>query len=542
MSIESRALTQKVGSALKWNYFGVVARSLSSLTIGIILARLLGPKPFGLVAIAMLMIGFCNLLADFGIGAAIVQRESLSEEDIRFAFFSQLFVGVFLALACFLGAGVAAQLFRSQEVAPVIRVLSLTFPLQALGQTASNLLKRKLAFRAVQTAQIASSFVYFTIGISLAATGLGVWALVIAQLVQVSVNSVMAYSMAPHSLRFSFQVNRSLIAYGVKVLGSSFANWLVSNLDNAFVGRAFGVVALGLYSRAFQLAYTPILAVVSGLQGVLLSAYARAQRQTDALRRVYLSSMAVMAVVTVPLFVAAATVPSTIILALYGRSWAGAAPLFVPLALATPLFALLSLAGPLLWATGEVGRDLKVQCASAFAAVVVFAVTSHFSVVCLAWGVLAVYAFRFLGLTREMAQHLKIRWTEIGLALRGSAALALLAAASVWFFDGLMLRIGLPAMVRLVSDIAAALSITVVPLVLAPTAVLGPNADYILVHTRPMVPEGIQRFMPHTNDGNPKPSCARNSLMPVPVVTPDSSTNGVPVIAPDTHSCLNRRI
>lgn len=498
MKIETRTLNQRAGSALKWNYVGVAVRSLSSLLLGVVLARLLGPKPFGVAAIAAVLIGFCNLLADFGFGAAIVQRETLTEEDIRFAFFSQLLSGVFLALACFLGAGLIASLFRNQEVAPVIRVLSLTFPLQAFGQTASSLLKRKLAFRAVQIAQIASYLVYFAMGIPLAALGWGVWALVVAQLAQVSVNSVITYSMAPHSLLFSFRVNRSILAYGVKILGSSFANWSVSNLDNAFVGRAFGVVALGLYSRAFQLAYTPILAVVSGLQGVLLSAYSRAQNRTDVLRRVYLASIAVVAVATVPLFAAAAVVPSTIMLALYGRAWAGAAPLFAPLALATPLFALLSLAGPVLWATGQVGRDLKVQCASAVVAVAVFATTSHISVVCLAWGVLAVYAFRFLGVTREIGRHLQITWSEVAVALRGGAALALLAAASVWFIDGLMLRIGLPAMVRLVSDIAVALFITVVPLAMAPTAVLGPNTDFILSQIRSMMPEVIRRFMPTT--------------------------------------------
>src|ERR1035437_4738623 len=142
MKTNASTLNQRTGSALKWNYVGMAVRSSSSLVLGVVLARLLGPKPFGVVALAAVLIGFCNLLADSGFGAAIVQRESLSEEDIRFAFLYQMLSGVFLALACFFGASIIANLFRNQEVAPVIRVLSWTFPLQAFGQTATSLLKR----------------------------------------------------------------------------------------------------------------------------------------------------------------------------------------------------------------------------------------------------------------------------------------------------------------------------------------------------------------------------------------------------------------
>jgi PST family polysaccharide transporter len=497
MTIQTRTLNQRTGSALKWNYLGAAVRSLSSLLLGVVLARLLGPKPFGVVAIAAVLIGFCNLLADFGFGAVIVQRETLTEEDIRFAFFSQLFFGVLLALACFFGAGLIANLFRNQEVAPVLRVLSLTFPLQAFGQTAISLLRRKLAFRAIQIAQIASYIVYFATGIPLAASGFGVWALVFAQLAQVSINSVIAYSLVRHSLLFSFRINRSILAYGVKVLSSGFASWSVSNLDNAFVGRVFGVIDLGLYSRAFQLTVTPILAVASGLQSVLMSAYARAQNREDVLRRVYLASIAVMTVVTFPLYAAAAVMSSTIILALYGRPWAGAAPLFVPLALAMPLYAQLCLAVPLFWGTGGVGRELKVQCATAVVAVTVFATTSHISVICLAWGVLAIYVFRFFWMTWQMVRYLKITWSGVGTALRGGAVLAPLTAVSVWIADGLMLRTGLPAVVRMASDIAVALSMVVIPLAMAPNAVLGPHTSFILSQIRSMAPEVLRRFVPN---------------------------------------------
>jgi lipopolysaccharide exporter len=498
MSIETRSLNQHAGTALKWNYLGVAVRSLSSLLIGVVLARLLGPKPFGMVAVAALLIGLGNLLADFGFGAAIVQRDTLSEEDIRFVFYFQMLLGVFLALACFLGAGLIAALFRNQEVKPVIRALSLTFPLQAFGQTASSLLKRQLAFRALQFAQIGSYIAYLVIAIPLAVFGFGVWALVIAQLVQVSLSSGIVYSRAPHSLLVSFSINRSILVFGVKVMGSSFANWSISSLDNAFVGRGFGVVALGLYSRAFQLASAPSIAAVSGLQGVLLATYSRVQNREEALRQAYLASLAVMAIAIFPLFATAAVASSTIILALYGRAWIGSAPLFVPLALAMPLYALLALSGPLLWAAGKVGLEFRVQVTTAVIAVAVFSMTCRVSVVCLAWGVLAVYAFRLFGMTREIVHHLKITWINVGNALRGGAAVAMVTSAAVWISDSFMMRVALPPMVRLVVDFAAALSAIAVPLAMAPKVVLGPHADLVLLQLRLMIPDSARAFMPRT--------------------------------------------
>jgi PST family polysaccharide transporter len=498
MSIEPRTLNQHAGSALKWNYLGVAVRSLSSLLIGVVLARMLGPKPFGLVAVAMLIIGFGNLLADFGFSNAIIQRESVSAEDVRFVFTFQMLLGVIFAFVCITGSGAIANLFHNREVTPVLRVLSLTFPLQALGQTANSLLKRQLAFRAIQYAQISSYAVNLLIGIPLAVFGFGVWALVIAQLVSVALNSAIAYSMAPHSILFCFRINWSVLAFGVKVVGTNVANWMIGNFDNVFVGRVFGVLALGLYSRAFQLTSLPIIAIVSTLQNVLFATYSRAQHREDVLRRVYLATVAVMSLTMVPMFAAAAVVSSTVILALYGRAWIGAAPLFVPLALAMPFYAILALVGPVLWAAGKVEVELKVQSVTAVIGLVVFAATSRVSVVCLAWGVLLVYGIRFLGMTREIVRHLKVGWVDIGLALRGGVAVGVVTSVLVWISDSLMYGTGMSVMLRLTVVIAVGLSTTLVSLAMMPDAVLGPHAGIVLSQLQMMMPEFLRRFVPRS--------------------------------------------
>jgi PST family polysaccharide transporter len=498
MNRENTALSQLTGSALKWNYAGVAVRSILSLLIGVVLARLLGPKPFGLVAIAVLIIGFGNILSDFGFGNAVIQRATLSNEDIRFVFTFQMLLGIGFAIACYISAAFIGGLFHSEAVVPVIRALSLMFPLQALGQTAMSLLRRQLRYRVIQLTQISSYMVNVFLAIPLAVLGYGVWALVIAQLLSVLLSSVIVYSITRHSLVPCFRINWSICKFGLKVVGTNVANWSIGNLDNAFVGRAFGVVPLGLYSRAFQLTNSPIIAVVTALQSVLFSAYSRANDRVETIKRVYLSTVTVVAVTLLPMFAAGAAASYTIIIVLYGKAWLAAVPLFVPLALAMPLYALLALVGPVLWAAGKVEKELKVQAFSAVLAVAVFAVASRFSVVCLAWGVFAVYAFRFVGMTREMVLYFKITWREIGIALQGGVFLALLVSASVWILEGLMVRVELPPVARLSLDIICAFSVLIIPLAMAPDKFLGLDADLVLTRIRQMLPQSLRGIVPHS--------------------------------------------
>jgi PST family polysaccharide transporter len=108
-------------AALKWNYGGAVVRAVSQLAILVVLTRLLGPQPFGLVAVAWLVVGFGNLVADFGFGAALVQRRTISGSEIRYAFTMQVLIGACLTMIVAGSAGLIGRILDNPEVVPVIR-------------------------------------------------------------------------------------------------------------------------------------------------------------------------------------------------------------------------------------------------------------------------------------------------------------------------------------------------------------------------------------------------------------------------------------
>lgn len=447
-------LTQSSVTALKWNYLGVMTRTMSGLVIGVVLARILGPEPFGQVAVATLVISLANLIADFGFGSALVQREALDDTEVRFVFTVQLSLGLLLCGIIVVAAGPISAAFNSPDTKQVVRALAPMFVLQAAGQTAASLLKRTLEFRKIQTAQISSYLsAYLLLGIPLALLGFGVWSLVIAQLFQTLAYSLWVYWKVRHpTMPILRGGSRSLLGFGTKVIGTNLSNWVTSNIDNVIVGRVFGVSDLGLYNRAFLLTVTPMNGVVATLQGVLFPSYSRAQDRPDTLRRTYLASLSIVSMLVFPLFGSMALVPHTIVVGLYGEKWASSVPLLSPLAIAMTFHAVMALAGPLLWGIGKVELELRAQFVVAAVIVPALLAAALISLPAVAWAVCMVYAVRFALVTQATVKVLDIRWSDIVRSLSGAGLIAALTAASVKLCDVITGRLGVTDLGRLAAD------------------------------------------------------------------------------------------
>ena len=384
--------------ALKWNYAGNIVRSLSQFVIGILLARLLGPEPFGIVAVAWMILGVGNLFADLGFGSALVQRENLSKLDLRFIFTCQMAFASLLTLVGILAAEVIAAYFHKPEATLVIQVMFLLFVFQALGQTGAAVLRRSMNFKALQQIMVASHLIgYVLIGMPAAYLGMGVWSLVAAQLVQSLLSSLLLIRATSVPLMPYFhRPSSGIVTFGMKVTAANLSSWSISNLDTVFIGRAFGVVDLGLYNRALTLLNAPMNMITTGFQGVLFSACSRTQKDLDKIRRIYLETNAAVAMLCIPIFVTLAVVPETLILGVYGAEWRAAVPVITPLALAVLVNALLAIKGPILMAGNRVGVELKNQIYTIVLFIPILLITIQYSFVAVAWAVFATYMVRWI--------------------------------------------------------------------------------------------------------------------------------------------------
>lgn len=444
-------LAQRSFTALKWNYIGAFARAGSQFAIGIVLARLLGPEPFGLVTIALLVVGLGALIADFGLVSALVQRKAVSREDIRFVFTIQVLVGAVLTLCVFLLSDSIADFFRRTEATSVLKAMSVMFLFQAFGQTASALLRRNLDFKKLQLAQFASYIVgYVFLGVPLAFSGVGVWSLVLAQVVQSGLFSLTVYALVRHPVMPHFRHGGgSLLAFGMKVMASNLASWGIANLDSAVVGRKFGVLELGLYNRAFTLVSTPMGVLVTSLQNVLFAATARAQDDTPALRRTYLGILGAMAFLCLPIFASVAAISDTVILGVYGEKWASAAPFLMPLSLAMGVNALLALGGPMMSGMGRAGQETWIQLLSLAVFALALSSVSRYPIEMVAWTVMATYLLRFALITAVTANLVGGNLADLVGAMMGPILVATFAAIVTYLIDAGLIEGAFPPLLRL---------------------------------------------------------------------------------------------
>lgn len=452
----SQLLTRST-QALKWNYAGVLVRVACQFAIGVVLARMLGPTPFGVVAIAWLLIGACNLFADFGLAAALIQKPHVAAQDVRFVFTCQVALGAFLTILGVILADWIAAYFELPDAAAPLRAMFALFLIQSIGQTSAALLRRSLDFRYLQQISIGSYLLgYLAIGIPGAVAGWGVWALVAANLAQASVSTIGLLVRARAPLGWASRASSDgMFRFGGKVVAANLSSWAISNLDSLAVGRMLGVEALGLYNRAMTLVSSPMGAFVSGLQGVLFAACSRAQHQPHNVRRAYLGATTAVALVCLPLFFSVAAVADTVIVGLYGKSWEAAAAPLVPLAMAMPLVALLAVAGPVLMSMDRVSAELRAQAIVLVVLLPLLYFAARHSIMAIGWAMLAVYVLRWILLTRAVLGALSVPFAGVSSALAVPAALALIVVAAVWGIDRVLLWQGAAATTRLLLEIVA---------------------------------------------------------------------------------------
>jgi O-antigen/teichoic acid export membrane protein len=441
----------RAGAGFGWNLAGGLVRALSSLAINTLLARRLGPEPFGQVALAMVVIGLGGLLVDAGLTVGLIQKAELEELDIRSAFTTQLAVGLALAAGLATLAPWGAALLAQESVTPVLRVLSALLLIQACGQTGTALLRRAGDFRRVQQLQIGSYLAaYLGVGLPLALQGAGVWSLVAAQLAQATLYSAAVWLATRHSLRL-WVGRRSMAGFGLTIVSSNLLAWAVSALPSLLIGRFQGVLLLGYFTRAFFLVNMPASVLAASLQTTSLTVYSRLQRHPRLTARTCLGLSALCLLLTVLPFAAAAAMPRTIIEALFGPAWLPMAGLFTPLALAMPLECIAALSGPLLIARGKPDLELRVQAATATSTLLVVGALSIWSTIAaVTWGVfVAVYGARGALAVAAMLRETEIpaeRW------LRGAAApavLGLVCFAVVRILEQFLIEQGLAPWFRL---------------------------------------------------------------------------------------------
>jgi lipopolysaccharide exporter len=435
-----QSLTGTLFGGLRWNMGGVVAQALVQFAFGIALARILGPLPFGTMAVAWAVIMPAATLTDAGLGLALVQSEKVGVQEIKFCFRVQSCLGAVLALVICIFSPKIAAFFSAPDLPVVLAALSTVIFIQALGLTAVNMLRRSIDFRRLQIVQLCALICsQLLLALPLALAGAGVWSLVAAAIASAVITSAVAYAIVRHEI-------------GLGCAGHDFglgrtAKWyLLLNLVNAVhgmlpqiaIGHFFGSAGSGLYDRAYSLIVAPIDRGAQAVSGVLFSFFARTNDDGAKQRDLFLGWLTVAGFFGAPCAAVIALHSDLIVAVTLGPKWTAAGELLPALSVCILLFLVLETSVPILNGRGR--PDIELGIVVAMICLFLPAVfLAHGSVKEIVWGLVAVYAFRVGCLLISVRYVVRVRFT-----LMLSAIFPGLVAAALLLAGNMLLAAGLP--------------------------------------------------------------------------------------------------
>jgi PST family polysaccharide transporter len=332
---------------------------LSSLMV---LARLLGPKDFGLVGMVTAFTGILTLFRDFGLSSAAIQRTHVTDEQISTLFWINIFVGMLLGILAVAGAPIIAAFYHEPRLVGVTAVLALGFVFNAAGVQHSVLLQRQMRFTALAVINTVGLIAGTAIGIGGARSGYGYWALV-GMTVTIPLISTVGFWLTTAWVPGMPQRQtgiRSMLRFGGTVTLNGLVSYLANNVEKVLLGRFWGVDALGIYGRAYQLVNIPTDNLNFAAGEVAFSALSRLQDDPIRLKRYFLTGYSVILALTLPMTIACALFADDVILVVLGPKWSAAVPIFRLLA---PTILVFAIANPLFWLLSSLGlveRSLKM--------------------------------------------------------------------------------------------------------------------------------------------------------------------------------------
>jgi O-antigen/teichoic acid export membrane protein len=449
----------------------------------VLLTRLLSPADFGVVGAALVVIGFSLTFSQLGLGPALVQRPVLEPGHISTAFFASTGFGLLTAAIVWLIAPLLAIFFRMDHLTPIVRWLALVFPVLGLTTVAENLIQRDLRFRVLaNTDVIAYGVGYGVVGVTLAILGRGVWALVAAQLTQVGVRSILLLRAAPPLLhpRPSRRWFRELLGYGAGTSAARVAFTVANQIDNFVVGRWLGAVALGLYSRAFQLMAVPTALLGDVLDRVLFPTMAQVQDDPRRLATAFLRGTAIVVLVTLPASVVAAILAPDLVAVAFGRKWVSLVPPFQVLAFGMMFRTSFRLSDSLSRATGRVYRRAWRQVV--FALMVFFGalIGQRAGVTGVAIGVLIALFLNYVLMAQLALSVGQISWPRYLQVQLPAIRLTLVTGGITLAMAAGLHYVGAPSMIRLLAGGVAALGTALLLVWQAPMFSLGEDGVRML--------------------------------------------------------------
>jgi PST family polysaccharide transporter len=345
-----------------WTLISQGAQFVLGSVSTIVLARLLTPADFGIVAMVTAITSLGQAFADLGLSEATIQRTEITHEQVSTLFWVNIAIGSGLTLFTMMLAPVLVWFYREPRLFDIALVMSFTFLIGGLRVQHTALLKRQMRFSALAIRDVMSLVVGVPLAIILALRGAGYWAIVALPLATNVTQVTLSWLMVrwlPSLPRRGAKV-RSLISFGGNVAASYFVTNIVRSADSILIGWYWGANPLGLYSRAYNLLMLPIRQLNGPAGSVAVPVFSRLETDPERFARYYLRAINLIVWIAAPIFAFLFVAARPVIVLVLGHKWEGATPVFQILVISALGQLMLDSSGWLLISRGLSQRLLKL--------------------------------------------------------------------------------------------------------------------------------------------------------------------------------------
>ena len=334
--------------------FKLFGQSISWATT-ILVARILVPGDYGLMAIATVFSGYAMLFSELGLGASIIQRHENTENELYSVFWFGFAFSIFLGISCFPLAYITSHVFDNQRVIPIVQMVSILFIMNGLQIVPLNLLRKNLLFKKTGLIEISGTIVSCLSMIAMAHMGAGVWTLIGGHIFRSITKLIFIYWIAKWypKFHFKFEELKPYLKFGLKVASTNSVFYVNEKSDSFFAGMVWPTLILGYYSLALQLARMPIDKLIGLITQISFPLFSKLQGDRQQLNFVYLKILKLITTIIFPIYVGGFLIGDDLIKVILGEKWLEMSFVFRWLCLSQIMVTLSSVNGQIHLANGR---------------------------------------------------------------------------------------------------------------------------------------------------------------------------------------------
>lgn len=317
------SLKDKAVNGLIWSFIDSFAGQGISIFVGIMLARILSPREFGLIGMIVVFIAVSESFINSGFTSALIRKKECTEADYSTVFFFNLIAGVLFFIVLFLSAPAIGGYFNEPELVPIVQVLGVVLIIDALTMIQRTILTKRLDFKLQARISVIASIGSGGVALAMAYAGMGVWSLIALRLVKQGLNSffLWIWNKWRPALIFSWESFRELFGFGSKLLVSGLIDTIYQNIYYLIIGKYFSAQDLGFYTRADEFKKIPSQNMTSIISRVSYPLLSSIQDDPERLKATYQKLIRSTMFVTFILMMGMAAVAEPMVITLVGEKW-----------------------------------------------------------------------------------------------------------------------------------------------------------------------------------------------------------------------------